>query len=282
MPLHVPVPPELIAADVWAYVTRLLTNPAAAQDLLNMQVGISPTATGRAALLDQITAARLAELDPANIPGDIHTLLTRLSAARASYLDYINNPQLLLVPNLSTLTAARIAHLDNINNAQLLNVPNVKIMEHELGFSSIEALDSIAVVSTDTTELEITVTLPSGAHIIRAYLIDLITAMNNTANVQTIDVAVKGRVSAGAWRTYFNQNNCMGVIPLIGATAYLTSLQNVGPTASVVADRIVTDANLSGDPPSGTFGFKCTIGQDSADEVRYTTQYILIVTYRMS
>lgn len=222
MPLHVPVPPELTAATVWAYATKLLTNPAAAQDLLNMLVGISPTATGRAALLD------------------------------------------------------------NLANPQLLNLPNVKIMEHELGFSSIEALDSIAVVSTDTTELEITVTLPSGAHIVRAYLISLITAMNNTANVQTIDVAVKGRVAAGAWRTYFNQNNCMGVIPLIGATAYLTTLQNVGPTASVADDRIVTDANLSGDPPSGTFGFKCTIGQDSADEVRYTTQYVLIVTYRMS
>jgi len=282
VPLHVPVSSALVAADVWAYVARLLTNPAAAQDLLNMQVGISPTATGRAALLDQITAARLAELDPANIPADVDTLLARVSAARASYLDYINTPLLLLVPNLSTLTVARIAHLDNINNAQLLNVPNVKIMEHELGFSSIEALNSIAVVSTDTTELEITVTLPSGAHVIRAYLISLITAMNNTANVQTIDVAVKGRVSAGAWRTYFNQNNCMGVIPLIGATAYLTSLQNVGPTASVADDRIVTDANLSGDPPSGTFGFKCTIGQDSADEVRYTTQYVLIITYRMS
>ena len=282
MPLHVPVPPELIAADVWAHVTRLLTNPAAAQDLLNMQVGISSTATGRAALLDHITAARLAELDPANLPGDVDILLARLTAARALLLDNLNNPQLLDLPDLSTFTAARIAYLDYINNSEILNLPNVKIMEHELGFSSIEALNSIAVVSTDTTELAITVTIPSGAHIIRAYLISLITAMNNTANVQTIDVAVKGRVSAGAWRTYFNQNNCMGVIPLIGATAYLTSLQNVGPTASVADDRIVTDANLSGDPPTGTFGFKCTIGQDSADEVRYTTQYILIVTYRMS
>lgn len=211
MPLHVPVSSALVAADVWAYVTRLLTNPAAAQDLLNMLVGISPTATGRAAILD-----------------------------------------------------------------------NLEIMEHELGFSSIEALDSIAVVAADTTELEVTVTLPSGAHIVRAYLMALITAMNNTANVQTINVAVKGRVSGGAWRTYFNQNNCMGVIPLIGATAYLTTIQNVGPTASVAADRIVTDANLSGDPPSGVFGFKCTIGQDSANEVRYTTQYVLIVAYRMS
>jgi len=41
----------------------------------------------RAALLDQITALRMAELDAANMPADVGTLLARLTAARAGYLD---------------------------------------------------------------------------------------------------------------------------------------------------------------------------------------------------
>lgn len=38
-------------AQVWAYATRTLTDPAADSDLAHMLVGISPTAAGRAALL---------------------------------------------------------------------------------------------------------------------------------------------------------------------------------------------------------------------------------------
>lgn len=44
----------------------------------------------RAALLDQITALRMAELDPANIPADVDTLLARLTAARAGYLNELD------------------------------------------------------------------------------------------------------------------------------------------------------------------------------------------------
>lgn len=43
------------------------------------------------------------------------SLATKLTAARAGYLDNINNAQLLNIPDLSTLTAARIGYLDNIN-----------------------------------------------------------------------------------------------------------------------------------------------------------------------
>lgn len=75
------------------------------------------------------TAARLAELDAANIPADLAAIIayvdeleTRLSAVRAGYLDNLNNAQLLNIPNLSTLSAARIGYLDNINQAGLLQV----------------------------------------------------------------------------------------------------------------------------------------------------------------
>jgi hypothetical protein len=80
-------------ADIWTQATRTLTNPATAQDLANMQVAISPTAGGRAAALDEITAARMAELDAANMPADIDTLLARLTATRAGYLDNLIGTQ---------------------------------------------------------------------------------------------------------------------------------------------------------------------------------------------
>ena len=50
------------------------------------------------------------------------SLADKLTAARAGYLDNINNAQLLVVPNLSTLSAARIGYLDNINQVGLLQV----------------------------------------------------------------------------------------------------------------------------------------------------------------
>lgn len=46
--------------------------------------------TAAVALASVCTEARLAELDPGNIPADIHTLLTRLSALRAGYLDELD------------------------------------------------------------------------------------------------------------------------------------------------------------------------------------------------
>jgi len=78
----------------------------------------------RAALLDQITAARMGELDAANIPADIDTLLVRLpsilSAARIGYLDNINQAGLLQVTAaraalLDQITALRMAELDAAN-----------------------------------------------------------------------------------------------------------------------------------------------------------------------
>lgn len=62
---------------------------------------VSRLTAARALNLDEITAARLAELDPANLPADIDTLLSRLTAARAL--------------NLDEITAARLAELDAAN-----------------------------------------------------------------------------------------------------------------------------------------------------------------------
>ncbi len=73
---------------------------------------------GATALANKLTAARAGYLD--NINNANLSTLPAISAARVGYLDNINNAQLLNVPNLSTLTAARIGYLDNVNQAGLL------------------------------------------------------------------------------------------------------------------------------------------------------------------
>ncbi len=50
--------------------------------------------TARADNLDEITAARLAELDAANLPADVDTLITRLSVSRSANLDFITSTRL--------------------------------------------------------------------------------------------------------------------------------------------------------------------------------------------
>lgn len=116
--------------DIWTQGTRVLTNPASPSDLANMFCAISGTATGRAALLDQITAGRMGELDAGNIPGDIDTLLSRITAAvalasvcsdaRLGELDAGNMPAD-LGTLIGRLTAARAGYLDNLIGTQTAN-----------------------------------------------------------------------------------------------------------------------------------------------------------------
>lgn len=60
----------------------------------------------RAALLDQITALRLAELDAANLPADVDTLLARLTALRAGYLDNLSGGAVALTGEAAVALAA--------------------------------------------------------------------------------------------------------------------------------------------------------------------------------
>ena len=62
----------------------------------------------RAANLDEITAARLSELDAANLPADIDTLLGRLTAARALLLDNLSALDAAAVPADVTAVLARV------------------------------------------------------------------------------------------------------------------------------------------------------------------------------
>jgi len=138
-------------------------------------------------------------------------------------------------------------------------------IDTEIGFPSTEALDDINVaVATDTTEKTITVSLPPGAAIVRATLLAYITAMNNFSVAQKIDVDVKGRVSGGSFSTFFSLDDIIGFGAVDGATTGIVAISDVSALVTV----------------AGTYGFKCTITQSSANSVRYTTQYVLILTVR--
>lgn len=258
MGLSIPSVPTTIASltaeEVWDYATKNLTNPAAAQDLANMLPGISPTATGRAALLDHVTAARLGELDPANIPGDIDTLLAALAVHAATL-------------GIHDVDVKALLQHGTYGLSRLTRTAMLEVMEHEIEFPSAEALDAIAVIGEQpTTECTITVVLPTGATRRRVLLLALITPMNNTANAQKIDITVQGRKGAGAWSNFFSQDDCIGFGAVDGATTSLIALQDV--------TALVDEA--------ATYGFRLSINQSVAQGVNYTTQYLLVVTYRMS
>jgi len=78
--------------------------------------------TDTQALSTRLTAARagyLDELGAANIPADVDTLLTRLSALRAGYLDNLSAGAIALNSDMATvltrLSAARAGYLDNLS-----------------------------------------------------------------------------------------------------------------------------------------------------------------------
>ena len=54
------------------------------------------------------------------------SLADKMTAARAGYLDNINNSDLSIIPNISTLSVARIGYLDNINQVGLLQITAVR------------------------------------------------------------------------------------------------------------------------------------------------------------
>jgi len=254
MPLSVPVPASETAAAVWAYVTRLLTN------LDNI----------RAARIDEITAARMAELDPANMPGDIAAILADTAAmdARLPASPATEGKQDTILTRIGDPTGQTLASLvAKLGNPALALGTILERNELPLNFPSAEALNDIAAIGpTNTTELTITVALPTGATIRRVILAAFITVMNDTANAQKIDIDVQGRVAAGVWNTYFTQDDVVGFPAADGATTGLVALQDVS--------ALVTAA--------GSYGFRLAVTQTSANSVHYTTQYLLIVTYRMS
>jgi len=85
---------------------------------------------------------------------DLTTLETRLSEARAGYLDNLNNAQLLNIPDLSTLTAARIGYLDNINQAGLLQLTSARAQALDNLDKAISTLPEVSIGVFPSTDVE--------------------------------------------------------------------------------------------------------------------------------
>jgi len=213
---------------------------------------------------------------------DLDTLLTRVPTEVAQKLHLVHGTGTITpptnkgiwdyLPNLDNSVAnliTRTKGLDDIHDDVGLVKTDVDNLQAIIKFPSDSALDDISVTTADqpTTELSITVSIPTGASIVRAMLAAFVTIMNDTANAQKITVKVQGRVyPGGSFSTFFSQANCIGFPAADGATTGIVPLQDV--------TALVTSAQ--------TYGFKCLITQSSANSVHYTTQFLLLVTYKMS
>jgi len=137
----------------------------------------------RATLLDQITAARMGELDAANIPTDlavitayVDELEARLSAARAGYLDNINQAGLLQVTAaraalLDQITAARLAELDAANIPA--DVDGLKTSRNRQLFSidfwSVPQVSVVVPIAAANQALpSVVVDIPAGVTVVKA------------------------------------------------------------------------------------------------------------------
>lgn len=130
-------------------------------------------------------------------------------------------------------------------------------------------VDAIAAAGNqNTTELQIVVpATPLGFTIQRAMVACFLTAINKTDTAHQIDVTQQARVAAGAWGNYFAATDYIGFPAVTNATTGDVPMSDVSALVTV----------------AGTYGFRLTVNQSGgANNVRYKTQYLLIVAYRMS
>jgi len=206
---------------------------------------------------------------------DLDTLLTRVPTEVAQKLHLVHGTGSITpptnkgiwdyLPYLDAAISTRAAESGGLLEAVKTDIDNLQV---PIKFPSPIAQDNVSTTSpTDTTEVEITISLPSGASRVKAMLAAFITAKNGAATAQDIDVSVSGRPSAGSWTTLISTlTDCLGLPNVDKATT--------GDVYMVDATTLITGA--------GTWGFKVTITLSSAALVRFKTEYLLIVTYKMS
>jgi len=229
-----------VADAVWANVVRTLTN------------------------LSDVRAARIDNLDvllSSRLSGSAFD--TRLSAARAALID--NLDVLLSSREAEAVAQTRYASLLASVNNMRTEVDKLVLAEGSLiPLISAASLDDIAVTNpTDTTEREISFTLPPYGVLSKAVLTVYMLATNRTATSQSIGVGVSGRPSGGSWTQFFSQGGC---IALPGVT--YTNCPVIIPVNVI---SVVNDA--------GDYGFKCTIALSGAAQTRFLIIYRLDVAY---
>ena len=152
----------------------------------------------RAALLDQITALRMAELDAVNIPADVDTLLSRLTALRAGYLDNLSGGAVALAVSwtaalataLGNYTAARAGYLENINQAGLLQVTAARA-------ALLDQITALRLAELDAANIPADIdTLLARLTALRAGYLDNLSAgaVSQAAALTTHDTDIKARL----------------------------------------------------------------------------------------
>lgn len=152
-------------AAIVAYVDTLETAIGAIEGATALHNKLT---AARAALLDQITALRMAELDAANIPADIDTLLARLTALRAGYLDNLSAGAVALAATaLSTAvwTAVRAAFLDNLAAAVSVVGSPFSLVNNLLEQDAI-----IIAAATQLVDIELDMSNLAQANTVREYV----------------------------------------------------------------------------------------------------------------
>lgn len=143
-----------------------------------------------------------------------------------------------------------------------------KIPYLEQGFPSSEVTDEIPITGEQTTtEVTITPVLPESAMLKKASVLTSVTALNNSATAQKIDITVQARKGAGGFSDYFSQDSIIGFGAVDGAVSSILPISTV--TALI-------------DDLTATYGFRCSINQTSANSVIYTIQHVLVINYALS
>jgi len=260
MPLHIPITID-VAEKVWAYTTRRLTSLAIPTDIVSR--------------LDHATYGLSA------IETLVDDLETRLTAARAGYLDLLADPTVglaaleSLVDDLEIrLTAARAVKIDEITATRMSELDSANIPTDTGHIPNIEfgkvqapatenAAVTIAVITADQSlgSKDITVDVPAGATITSVLAIAQINIMNNSATAQKIDL--KFEVESVV---LFSQTDVVGFGAVDGAASSYVIAENA-------SDEVTTDGQVV------TLEAKATLS--AAASVRFQAQYYLIITYKM-
>jgi len=148
-------------------------------------------------LLTRLSATRagyLDELAAANLPTDVGNLLTRLTAARAGYLENINNVTLKTLAAMrgtdsaalaSSWTAALATALGNYNATRAGYLDALNRDRPDMVFPSVASAGGIVVLPAVAADLDfpsvVVADLPSGLTIARADLVLVIGALFDTS-----------------------------------------------------------------------------------------------------
>jgi len=204
------------------------------------------------------------------VPAEVAAIEAKLDLPAA---DAVLNTRIAEIIGNKTDTA--IVAADNVSSimrylkgliAQTSKLPN---FQHEVEWASTPVSQQVASAAlTDLTAGSITPTFPTGATRVRAILVASIHAANQAANTHHIGFTVQGQKDAGG---YVTQVDLTAVAPL-----GLVNLDGAGDGWSGAID-VTTLVDASG----SVYTFRFQVDSDNAGAVNYTTNFVLVLVYRI-